>query len=89
MIFKKRRSYSIVLFIPREYFGLKNFKLNANKSNYPAKNYFIVMIFQNRRSYQLFYLSPRVFFLFNALPVLARTPAQRFLLEGSSTFRRV
>ena len=56
MIFEKRRSYSTVLFIPREYFGLKNFKLNANKSNYPAKNYFIVMIFQNRRSYQLFYL---------------------------------
>ena len=40
MIFQKRRSYPIVLFIPREYFSSKNVKLNAKQWNYPAKNCF-------------------------------------------------
>ena len=31
MIFQKRRSYPIVLFIPREYFSSKNVKLNAKQ----------------------------------------------------------
>ena len=38
IIFPKRRIYSFVLFIPPEYFSFENLKLNAQKSNCPAKN---------------------------------------------------
>ena len=61
MIFQKQGSYSTVLFIPREYFSFKILKLNANKLNYPAKNYFIIIIFQKRRSFPIVLFKPEGF----------------------------
>ena len=39
-------------------------RINAKKSNYPAKIYFIVMIFQKRRSYPFVLFIPREYFSF-------------------------
>ena len=62
-LFQKQGSYSTVSFIPREYFSFKILKLNANELNYPARNYFIVIVFQKRRSCLIFLFKPEGFFL--------------------------
>ena len=46
--------------------------MNAKKSNYPAKIYFIVMIFQIRRSYPFVLFIPQEHFSFKNIKLNAK-----------------
>ena len=72
--FRNIISESIRFYYKKKWYDLSGWKIyvtpiirtriNAKKSNYPAKIYFIVMIFQKRRSYPFVLFIPREYFSF-------------------------